>query len=237
MNQLVNPAQPLSSEVLETVLIRGNLGVLSATEKLSYLHKLCESLGLNPLTRPIEYLTLQGREVLYARKDCCDQLRKIHKVSITKVEVTFENNCYVAKAYAELNGRTDFDMGIVPCINNRTGEILSGAELANAQMKAVTKAKRRVTLSICGLGLLDESEFDTMPAVKITEPEPTTAELLEKLAMSETMEELKVNFMAAVHHAKKHGHEDTATLFIKIKDKRKEELTANTVPELTHETV
>ena len=30
-------------------------------------------------------------------------------------------------------------------------------------MKAKTKAKRRVTLSICGLGILDESEADTMP--------------------------------------------------------------------------
>lgn len=34
--------------------------------------------------------------------------------------------------------------------------------MANALMKAETKAKRRVTLSICGLGLLDESEIDTM---------------------------------------------------------------------------
>lgn len=243
MNQLVPQLPTLSNEVLEGVLIRGNLSLLSASEKLSYINKLCESLGLNPLTRPFEYITFQGKEVLYARKDCCDQLRKIYKVSIVKVEVTFENNCYVAKAYAEFNGRIDFDMGIVPCVNARTGEFLVGADLANAQMKAVTKAKRRVTLSICGLGLLDECEFDTMPQVKIAEREPTTGELLEKLAMSETMEELRVNFMAAVHHAKKYGHEDTATLFIKVKDKRKEELNNNipahiptmTFKELEHE--
>jgi hypothetical protein len=30
-------------------------------------------------------------------------------------------------------------------------------------MKAETKAKRRVTLSICGLGLLDETEIETIP--------------------------------------------------------------------------
>jgi hypothetical protein len=30
-------------------------------------------------------------------------------------------------------------------------------------MKAVTKAKRRVTLSICGLGMLDETEVDSVP--------------------------------------------------------------------------
>ena len=30
-------------------------------------------------------------------------------------------------------------------------------------MKAETKAKRRVTLSLCGLGILDETEIDTVP--------------------------------------------------------------------------
>ena len=35
--------------------------------------------------------------------------------------------------------------------------------LANAIMKTETKAKRRATLSICGLGFLDESEIETIP--------------------------------------------------------------------------
>jgi hypothetical protein len=33
-------------------------------------------------------------------------------------------------------------------------------------LKAVTKAKRRVTLSICGLGFLDETEVDSIPGAK-----------------------------------------------------------------------
>ena len=37
-------------------------------------------------------------------------------------------------------------------------EALKGEVRANAILKAVTKAKRRATLSICGLGWLDESE-------------------------------------------------------------------------------
>jgi len=36
-------------------------------------------------------------------------------------------------------------------------------EVANAIMKAITKAKRRVTLSICGLGMLDETEVESLP--------------------------------------------------------------------------
>jgi hypothetical protein len=42
---------------------------------------------------------------------------------------------------------------------------LKGEALANAIMKCETKAKRRVTLSICGLGLLDELDVETLPTV------------------------------------------------------------------------
>jgi hypothetical protein len=49
---------------------------------------------------------------------------------------------------------------------------------ANAIMKAVTKAKRRVTLSICGLGFLDETEVETIPEAKPVPVEETLGELL-----------------------------------------------------------
>jgi hypothetical protein len=61
-------------------------------------------------------------------------------------------------AYAtDKTGRTDADLGVVS-VKGKQGD-----NLANAMMKAVTKAKRRVTLSICGLGWLDESELETVP--------------------------------------------------------------------------
>ena len=44
-------------------------------------------------------------------------------------------------------------------------------------MKAETKAKRRATLSICGLGLLDESEVETIPgAHAVPSPAPEAGE-------------------------------------------------------------
>jgi hypothetical protein len=39
-------------------------------------------------------------------------------------------------------------------------------DFGNVVMKAVTKSKRRVTLSLCGLGMLDESEVETIPDAK-----------------------------------------------------------------------
>ena len=41
---------------------------------------------------------------------------------------------------------------------------LSGEKLANAIMKATTKAIRRTVLAHCGLGMLDETELETIPA-------------------------------------------------------------------------
>ena len=63
-------------------------------------------------------------------------------------------------------GRTDMAKGAVTITN------LKGDALANAMMKAETKAKRRVTLSLCGLGLLDETEIETIPNARIGEPQP-----------------------------------------------------------------
>ena len=41
-----------------------NLAALSAQDRLAYYRAVCDSLGLNPLTRPFEYLNLQGKLVL-----------------------------------------------------------------------------------------------------------------------------------------------------------------------------
>jgi hypothetical protein len=46
---------------------------------------------------------------------------------------------------------------------------LKGDALVNATLKAITKAKRRVTLSICGLGMLDETEIDTIQDAKVVD--------------------------------------------------------------------
>lgn len=145
---------------LEKVLIYGDLSPLSPQERIEYYHRVCESLGLNPLTKPFEYIIFQGQLRLYARRDCTDQLRKIHNISIRILSRKIEDGIYTVEAEARTpEGRTDVSTGSV-CI-----EGLKGDAKANAFMKAETKAKRRVTLSICGLGMLDETELETIPGV------------------------------------------------------------------------
>jgi hypothetical protein len=149
-------------EAVEQALVNGNLTNLSAAQRVVLYNQTCESLGLNPLTTPFAYITLNGKLVLYATRNCTDQLRKIHNVDVTITSRERMEDIYVVTARAKLpNGRTDEEVGAVALGNAR------GEALANALMKATTKAKRRVTLSIVGLSLLDETEVETIPGAKV----------------------------------------------------------------------
>ncbi len=144
-----------SVEGVENALIMGDLSGLSKEDRLAYYSQLCLSLGLNPLTKPFEYISLNGKLVLYVKKDATEQLRKLHNISIKILAREILAGSYVVTAQAATpEGRTDESVGAVYIEN------LKGDAHANAIMKAETKAKRRVTLSICGLGMLDESEME-----------------------------------------------------------------------------
>lgn len=168
------PAADTAAAIVEQVMLAGDLARLTPQQRVSYYRHVCDSLGLNPLTRPFEYITLNSKLTLYARKDAADQLRKIYGVSITRVERESVEGVYVVTAYArDREGREDSDVGAVSIKG------LSGDALANAYMKATTKAKRRVTLSICGLGMLDETEVETVRDARPVRVDMTTGEIVD----------------------------------------------------------
>ncbi len=153
----IETARTLSPEALKKVLIHGDLAKLTAEQRADYMAALCESLGLNPLSRPFEFLMLDGKLRCYATRDCTDQLRKLYGVSIAITGRELSNDCYIVTAQAEdARGRRDESIGVVVV------QGLTGVERANALMTCETKAKRRVTLSVCGLGVLDELELETV---------------------------------------------------------------------------
>ena len=161
-----------SPEIMEQVFGAGDLSKLTPAKRLELYNATCQSLGLNPLSRPFEFVNLSGKLVFYARKDATEQLRKIHGVSLRIVSRETLEGVYVVTAEAkDRTGRTDEATGAV----NIAG--LNGEPLANAFMKAETKAKRRVTLSLCGMGFLDESEVSSIPDARTVGFDPRTGEL------------------------------------------------------------
>jgi len=162
----------LSAQALENVLISGDLSKLSPADRMGYYQAVCNSLGLNPLTKPFDYITLNGRLQLYALKAATDQLREKHNISIVITNKEMVDDIYVVTAMATMpDGRTDTDDGAVSVSG------LRGEAHANALMKTVTKAKRRVTLSISGLGMLDESEAETIPGARTQAVDIATGEI------------------------------------------------------------
>jgi hypothetical protein len=144
-------------DIISSLVLNGDLSKMNANQKVDYYKNFCESLGLNPLTQPFQIIKFQGKETLYATKDATEQLRKIRKVSIVESNTTIEGNICITKVKVQdLDNRYDIATGVVVLPNDPIGK-------ANAIMKSETKAKRRATLSICGLGILDESELETMP--------------------------------------------------------------------------
>jgi hypothetical protein len=166
------PAAEQSLAVLEQVVVGGDLAKLNPHDRLLYYKQVCESVGLNPFTRPLEYITLQGKLVLYAAKNATDQLRDLKDVSITSLEEQKYDDLYVVTAKARNGkGREDMAKGAVSLAG------LRGQALADMIMKCETKAKRRVTLSICGLGMLDETEVETIASAQKVDIDPVTGTL------------------------------------------------------------
>ncbi len=157
------------AEIMEQVIVKGDLSKLTPAERSNYYMTVCKSVGLNPLTKPFEYITLNSKLTLYALRGCTDQLRSIHGVSVEEVSERTHNGVFIVTAKVrDKHERTDVSTGAVTIGN------LKGDALCNAMMKAETKAKRRATLSICGLGFLDESEIETVPRNARSEPRDVT---------------------------------------------------------------
>lgn len=158
---------PMTLGPVEAALVNGDLERLAPEQRLAYYQKRCEAAGLNPITRPFDYLKLSGKLVLYANKSCTDQLAGIHGLSPRILARETVGDVHVATVeVSSPTGRACQDIGAV-VIGGKRGE-----DLANSFMKAVTKAKRRAILSFCGLGdVIDETELDTCRSVQHCTPD------------------------------------------------------------------
>jgi len=154
------PPVPSSDQAIDAMVVHGDWAKLTPVQRAGVYNQLCESVGLNPLTRPLDFLVLNGRLTLYANKNCGEQLRRVHRVSVTILCRETKDDIHTVHVRATDGfNRQDESIGSV-YLKDRNGKDLKGEDLANAFMKCETKAKRRVSLSLCGLGMLDETEVE-----------------------------------------------------------------------------
>lgn len=150
--------QTKDNAMLASLVMNGDISRLTPAQKISYYQQVCDRLGLDPLSQPFRILKSYGREILYCHRGGAQQLNKLHQVSHEIKAREIVNGCYVVLAQASTpDGRRTESIGATAIEN------LQGEKLCNAMMKAETKAKRRATLDLLGLGITDESELSPEP--------------------------------------------------------------------------
>jgi len=148
----------LDSGTMLSLVTNGDCSKLTPKQQLQYYQARCEAAGIDARTQPFQFLKLGGKVVLYALKAATDQLASKHGIVCQIIDQRTEQGIRTVTVRATTkDGRQTDEIGCVP-----VSHIKKPDDLANAFMKAVTKAKRRAVISICGLGVIDETELDTI---------------------------------------------------------------------------
>ena len=142
--------------ILQKVVL-GDLSALTTEERQKYYIFMAKKFGLDPETKPFDYLLLDGRLVLYATRNCTDQLRLKNSITTKSIQINFHDNIvYAIVCIQDKNGREEYGVG---------SEMLEANDRLTKSdkiMMAETKAKRRATISMLALGMLDETEITSI---------------------------------------------------------------------------
>lgn len=154
-----------STAAIAKIITNGDLSVLTAVERVKYYVQLCQHLGLNPITKPFDYIQEKGRLTIYVNQTGAAQLRNLHSINIRITSREVIDGMYIVTAESTTpSGRIEESTGIVSI------DGLDPKAKANAMMKAETKAKRRATLSICGLGWMSDDESGQTMKAEVYDP-------------------------------------------------------------------
>ena len=59
--------QVVDQAIINNLVLEGDISKMKPEQKVSYITKLCDSLGLNPLTQPFQIIAFQGKQKLYGK--------------------------------------------------------------------------------------------------------------------------------------------------------------------------
>lgn len=170
---LANHADAASA--LSHILGTGDLAKLTDEERVGHYLDVCQSLGLNPRTRPFDWIEFYDPETkgkkltLYPNRSCAEQLRRQHQISIKVVRREPVGELFVVEVEGTTpTGRIGTASKYVSVLD-RQGARLRGNQLANAYMKAETGAFRRLTFSMVGMASPPDMEELSRPKVVIVD--------------------------------------------------------------------
>jgi hypothetical protein len=147
----------MTSPDMLAILARGNIASLSEEDRTRYILALCEALSLDPRFKPIDLIPGQGGALVpYLNRGATDSLARregIQRVTVVSPKVVDIDGvkCVLCIARATDTRTLRYE--------ERTATMIM-RDHANAYMRCETKAIRRATIAVLGIGMLDESELD-----------------------------------------------------------------------------
>lgn len=168
MSTAVTARDPQETALINKLVMEGDLAKFTDEEQLAYYYAVCERAGLDPLSQPLEYLTLNKKLVLYFKSKSTDQIAGNRGLSRRVVDTKMVGAVYLVIAECtDRAGRVEQSTGAASI------QGLTGDNLVNAMLRAESKAKRRSVISFTGLGFMDESDADSIPgAMRVEGPKP-----------------------------------------------------------------
>ena len=174
--EITTTNEEFTPQQVNDIMQSGDIGSLTLPQRSKFLWGLAKNLGLNPFTKPFDIISVRGQDgrpkmIVYANRTATDQLAQRDKLSVEvkyngplRMGEELRKDVWVVEVQvSDPNGRSESHVGAVGCEND------TGDGMANAIMKASTKAKRRAILSFAGLGFLDELEVETIPKAETTD--------------------------------------------------------------------
>lgn len=189
-SQLAATAQTdLDPTLWEKVMVGGDLSALTPQERVKYYLGVCKSLGVNPLTKPFDYIWLKGEDgakklTLYPTKGATDQVGARAGVSFPEYAEDWKGDLYIYRVRGVTPaGRALWASAVVS---------LKGVQdwkVPDLLMKAESKARRRCVLALVGLGWPDATEVADMVTQGTAIParvDTDTGEIIEGQAVEVT---------------------------------------------------
>lgn len=188
----------LDETLLAKIVQSGNLAYLSESDRLVYYFSYCRQLGLNPLSRPFDYISEgEGEKLkisLYPNTIAASQLRDSRNVStrIVREEILLDGEVYSVLVEARMGDRTEQATGKVGIKLDKYGKPLSGEAKAKLMKKAESQARRRATLAIVGLDAMGEG--DNRASISDMPPDCWTPDLDNKLTAIAIPQQMRPNW-------------------------------------------
>lgn len=134
----------------------GDWNGVSDADRMRFLKHMCDALSIPLVLNPFKFISMKGKTVLYSTAEAAFSLARKNKMTVKVTEERFDKESQILTVKVTAThpkGEQSDDVGKIYLGG------LSGQDRANAEMKAVTKAKRRAIFSALGLSVMDEDEI------------------------------------------------------------------------------